>query len=123
MVDLSIQLTNFTSPLLRFFSSMSLLGKVALVTGASSGIGLATARLFAKEGARVMATGRNQGALDTLCAELRDSGHEGACVRRQQVRGRAMTWAIALWEARGSREERGLRGRERERAPGREHIC
>ena len=65
---------------------MSLLGKVALITGATSGIGLATARLFAKEGARVMATGRNQDALDTLCAELRDSGLEGACGQRVRAR-------------------------------------
>ena len=37
--------------------------KVAVITGAGSGIGLATARLFAREGARLMLSGRNERAL------------------------------------------------------------
>jgi NAD(P)-dependent dehydrogenase (short-subunit alcohol dehydrogenase family) len=37
-------------------SSLALANKVAIVTGASSGIGHATARLFAREGARVVVT-------------------------------------------------------------------
>ncbi len=41
-----------------------LTGKVALVTGGNSGMGLATARLFAAEGAKVVITGRRQEALD-----------------------------------------------------------
>ncbi len=44
--------------------------KVAVVTGGSSGIGLATARRFIAEGARVVITGRNQETLDTAVAEL-----------------------------------------------------
>jgi NAD(P)-dependent dehydrogenase (short-subunit alcohol dehydrogenase family) len=39
-------------------------GKVALVTGGNSGIGLATAKRFHEEGARVVITGRNQKTLD-----------------------------------------------------------
>lgn len=39
-------------------------GKIALVTGGSSGIGLATARQFVKEGAYVYITGRRQSELD-----------------------------------------------------------
>ncbi|MFF7980948.1 SDR family NAD(P)-dependent oxidoreductase, partial [Streptomyces sp. NPDC007901] len=39
-------------------------GKTALVTGASSGIGLAIARRFAAEGATVYLTGRRKDALD-----------------------------------------------------------
>ncbi|ETK35706.1 SDR family NAD(P)-dependent oxidoreductase [Microbispora sp. ATCC PTA-5024] len=45
-------------------------GKTAVVTGASSGIGRATARRFADEGAHVFVTGRRQEALDTLVAEI-----------------------------------------------------
>jgi NAD(P)-dependent dehydrogenase (short-subunit alcohol dehydrogenase family) len=41
-------------------------GKVAIVTGASSGIGRATARLFARHGAHVVAAGRNEKELVTL---------------------------------------------------------
>ena len=45
-------------------------GRVALVTGASSGIGRATAALLAQRGARVMATGREQDRLQTLADEI-----------------------------------------------------
>ena len=46
--------------------------KVAVVTGGSSGIGLATARRFIADGARVVITGRNQEALDAAVAKLGD---------------------------------------------------
>ncbi|MEM6644108.1 MAG: glucose 1-dehydrogenase [Bacteroidota bacterium] len=45
-------------------------GKVALITGANSGIGLATAKLFIQEGAKVVITGRRQEALDEAVAEV-----------------------------------------------------
>ncbi len=46
--------------------------KVAVVTGGSSGIGLATAQRFITDGAQVVITGRNQEALDAAVAELGD---------------------------------------------------
>jgi len=45
-------------------------GKVAVVTGGTTGIGLATARLFAAEGAKVIATGRNPETLAAARKEL-----------------------------------------------------
>jgi Short-chain alcohol dehydrogenase of unknown specificity len=47
--------------------SQKLAGKVALVTGGSSGIGLATAKRFVAEGAYVFITGRRQTELDAGC--------------------------------------------------------
>jgi len=44
--------------------------KVALITGGSSGIGLATAELFVEQGATVYITGRRQEALDAAVARV-----------------------------------------------------
>lgn len=52
----------------------ALSNKVALVTGASSGIGYATAKLFAREGAKIVVAARRQAALDALVAEITQAG-------------------------------------------------
>ena len=54
-------------------------GKLAVVTGGGSGIGLATARRLAAEGATVLVTGRRQEELDKAVAEIGD--------RAEAVRG------------------------------------
>lgn len=53
---------------------MRLLGKVALVTGAGSGIGKAAALLMAGEGAEVACLGRTKGQLDDTVREINDGG-------------------------------------------------
>lgn len=55
-------------------------GKVAIVTGASSGIGYQTARLFAREGARVVVTARRQAELDALVAHIEAQGGEAVAI-------------------------------------------
>src|SRR5258708_22866112 len=45
-------------------------GKIAVITGGNSGIGLATAQRFVAEGAYVFVTGRRQGALDAAVKQL-----------------------------------------------------
>ncbi|HXV99392.1 MAG TPA: SDR family NAD(P)-dependent oxidoreductase [Anaerolineae bacterium] len=55
---------------------MQLKGKVALITGAGSGIGAAAARLLAKEGAKVAALSRSEEEVAKVVAEIRDSAGE-----------------------------------------------
>jgi NAD(P)-dependent dehydrogenase (short-subunit alcohol dehydrogenase family) len=56
----------------------SLAGRVALVTGASRGIGAAVALELARQGAHVVASGRTQGALEELDDRIRAVSGEGA---------------------------------------------
>ena len=58
-------------------------GKVAVVTGGNSGIGLATAREFQQQGAKVVITGRDQKTLDEAKQEL---GHDVLAVRSDTSR-------------------------------------
>jgi NAD(P)-dependent dehydrogenase (short-subunit alcohol dehydrogenase family) len=54
---------------------------VILITGALTGIGRATALAFAKEGARLVVSGRHHDAGEALAVELRDLGAEALFVR------------------------------------------
>jgi len=60
---------------------MSLAGKTAIVTGAASGIGLATSRRFAKEGAAVVIWDINEDGAQAAAAELVKEGHRALACR------------------------------------------
>jgi NAD(P)-dependent dehydrogenase (short-subunit alcohol dehydrogenase family) len=54
--------------------------KVAVITGASSGIGHETMKLFGREGAKVVATARRQEKLEEGLASIREAGSDGVIV-------------------------------------------
>ena len=53
---------------------MRLQGKVAIITGAANGMGAAEAKMFAKEGAKVVATDVNEEKLMELAEEIKEAG-------------------------------------------------
>lgn len=59
---------------------MRLENKVAIITGAGSGMGEAAAILFAKEGAKVVATDINLEAVEAVAAQIRENGGEAIAV-------------------------------------------
>lgn len=75
-------------------------GRTALVVGASRGIGAATVRSFAAEGAAVVAGARSGGPLEDLCAELRAAGGQAEAVVCDVTDADAAAAAVAATEAR-----------------------
>jgi NAD(P)-dependent dehydrogenase (short-subunit alcohol dehydrogenase family) len=61
-------------------NSMKLIDMVALITGGNSGIGKATAILFAKEGAKVCITGRNEAKCKEVIEEIKKGGGQAIYV-------------------------------------------
>ena len=57
-----------------------LAGKVAIITGASRGIGAAAARVFAREGAAVVLAARSEGAISALAREISEAGGRALAV-------------------------------------------
>jgi NAD(P)-dependent dehydrogenase (short-subunit alcohol dehydrogenase family) len=81
--------------------SRRLAGKVAIVTGAGQGIGAAIAAGYAREGARVVITGRTQSKIDEVAQRIRASGGEALALAalagrlddaRMTVREAVSTW-------------------------------
>jgi NAD(P)-dependent dehydrogenase (short-subunit alcohol dehydrogenase family) len=77
-----------------------LAGKVALISGAGSGIGREAALLFASEGARVMVADRDDGAGSGAADAVRRAGGEAAFVRCDVSRSADVAAAVAAAEAR-----------------------
>jgi NAD(P)-dependent dehydrogenase (short-subunit alcohol dehydrogenase family) len=73
-----------------------LAGKVAVITGATSGIGKATARLFAEEGCKVVLTGRRRALGAALEAELNASGGDVAYVPADHTRTEACREVVEI---------------------------
>jgi 3-oxoacyl-[acyl-carrier protein] reductase len=75
-----------------------LAGEVALITGASAGIGRASARALAEEGASLVVTARRQGRLDDLVGEITAAGGHAISVvgdaTEEETARRAVTAAI-----------------------------
>ncbi|MBZ9772486.1 SDR family NAD(P)-dependent oxidoreductase [Mesorhizobium sp. CO1-1-8] len=59
---------------------MRLKGRTILLTGASAGIGAASARHFAEEGCELVLTARRPGPLQQLTAQINDAGGKAVCI-------------------------------------------
>lgn len=71
-------------------------GKVILITGASSGIGASAAKLFAKEGAKVVASARRRDKLDELVAEIVAEGHTAVATTCDVTNEESIESAVAF---------------------------
>jgi NADP-dependent 3-hydroxy acid dehydrogenase YdfG len=61
---------------------MNIKGRIVLVTGASSGIEAATAKIMAQKGGRVLLLARTQAALEQVAADIRAHGGEAHSFER-----------------------------------------
>ncbi|GAA6042100.1 hypothetical protein JCM8097_003109 [Rhodosporidiobolus ruineniae] len=86
------------------FSSARLASKTVLITGASGGIGAATAILFARAGSNLILTARRQAQLDEVAAAAKKAHEEGATGKG----GKIVTLTVDMTD---KREVQGILGR------------
>ena len=76
-------------------------GKVAIITGAGQGIGEAIARIYAREGAKVLITGRTLSKLEEVAAKIRGDGGEvlplEALAGNREHAAKTVDAAISRW--------------------------
>ncbi|HEY6612255.1 MAG TPA: SDR family NAD(P)-dependent oxidoreductase [Pseudomonas sp.] len=75
--------------------SASMQDKVALISGAGTGIGAAAAQLFAAQGAKVMVCGRRQAPLEAVVDKIRAAGGEADWVQADVTDEEAIDRAVA----------------------------
>ena len=75
-------------------------GKVALVTGAASGIGAACARTLAREGAKVLLTDLDDRRGEALAAAIREAGGEAAYLHQDVTEEDRWIEVVAAAESR-----------------------
>ena len=80
-------------------ASTDLSGEVALVTGASSGLGVRFAKVLASQGAKVALAARRVERLETLAKEIRDVGGEAIAVAMDATDADQMIAAVAKAES------------------------
>jgi NAD(P)-dependent dehydrogenase (short-subunit alcohol dehydrogenase family) len=83
--------------------TLRLEGKVALVTGASRGIGEAISRRFAREGARVALASRDEEACRRIAGEIRDRGGIALPLRTDVTDARSIAQTVSAVVAEGGR--------------------
>ncbi|MFN7054029.1 SDR family NAD(P)-dependent oxidoreductase [Hyphomonas sp.] len=88
-------MTNYPLP----NNSADLSGQVALVTGASSGLGLRFAKVLARQGAKVALAARRIDRLEALAAEIRADGGEALAIAMDATDADQLAGAVAQAEA------------------------